>query len=148
MYSWAVVGSAAAPSIEQAAPSLDASVAGEVKPERLPVRRVEPFDTRRTVRLLLRCPESDDLEAILEYWSDPEVHRFLRHPPSDVVAETGVHLPDISDLEHNVERVRRIELPYSAWEADVLPLNYTRRRWDCSDLERQKPPGGHHEADA
>jgi hypothetical protein len=27
-----------------------------------------------------------------------------------------------------VERVRRIELPYSAWEADVLPLNYTRRR--------------------
>ncbi len=25
------------------------------------------------------------------------------------------------------ERVRRIELPYSAWEADVLPLNYTRR---------------------
>ena len=24
------------------------------------------------------------------------------------------------------ERVRRIELPYSAWEADVLPLNYTR----------------------
>jgi hypothetical protein len=26
------------------------------------------------------------------------------------------------------ERVRRIELPYSAWEADVLPLNYTRER--------------------
>ncbi len=26
-----------------------------------------------------------------------------------------------------LERVRRIELPYSAWEADVLPLNYTRR---------------------
>ena len=25
-----------------------------------------------------------------------------------------------------VERVRRIELPLSAWEADVLPLNYTR----------------------
>ncbi len=25
-----------------------------------------------------------------------------------------------------LERVRRIELPYSAWEADVLPLNYTR----------------------
>ena len=47
-----------------------------------------------------------------------------------------------------MERVRRIELPYSAWEADVLPLNYTRRRCDCSDLERQKPPGGHHQADA
>ena len=26
-----------------------------------------------------------------------------------------------------VERVTRIELALSAWEADVLPLNYTRR---------------------
>jgi hypothetical protein len=25
-----------------------------------------------------------------------------------------------------VERVTRIELAFSAWEADVLPLNYTR----------------------
>jgi hypothetical protein len=25
-----------------------------------------------------------------------------------------------------MERVRRIELPYAAWEAAVLPLNYTR----------------------
>ena len=30
--------------------------------------------------------------------------------------------------ELTAERVRRIELPYSAWEADVLPLNYTRER--------------------
>ena len=28
---------------------------------------------------------------------------------------------------HSVERVTRIELALSAWEADVLPLNYTRR---------------------
>ena len=27
--------------------------------------------------------------------------------------------------EFEVERVRRIELPYQAWEACVLPLNYT-----------------------
>ena len=27
-----------------------------------------------------------------------------------------------------MERVRRIELPYAAWEAAVLPLNYTRMR--------------------
>jgi hypothetical protein len=27
-----------------------------------------------------------------------------------------------------VERVTRIELALSAWEADVLPLNYTRAR--------------------
>ena len=26
-----------------------------------------------------------------------------------------------------VERVRGIEPPYSAWEADILPLNYTRK---------------------
>jgi hypothetical protein len=28
-----------------------------------------------------------------------------------------------------VERVTRIELALSAWEADVLPLNYTRAAW-------------------
>ncbi len=31
------------------------------------------------------------------------------------------------DLRLYVERVTRIELALSAWEADVLPLNYTRR---------------------
>ena len=30
------------------------------------------------------------------------------------------------------ERVRRIELPCAAWEAAVLPLNYTRRAAHCS----------------
>ncbi len=28
-----------------------------------------------------------------------------------------------------VERVTRIELALSAWEAEVLPLNYTRMSW-------------------
>ena len=32
------------------------------------------------------------------------------------------------DLRFFVERVTRIELALSAWEADVLPLNYTRER--------------------
>ena len=32
------------------------------------------------------------------------------------------HLPGTTQLE----RVTRIELALSAWEADVLPLNYTR----------------------
>ena len=37
-------------------------------------------------------------------------------------------LPGLSDrMNQNVERVTRIELAFSAWEADVLPLNYTRR---------------------
>ena len=31
-----------------------------------------------------------------------------------------------------VERVTRIELALSAWEADVLPLNYTRGARNCS----------------
>ena len=33
------------------------------------------------------------------------------------------------NLKGGLERVRGIEPPYSAWEADVLPLNYTRVRW-------------------
>lgn len=37
-----------------------------------------------------------------------------------------------------MERATRIELAFSAWEADVLPLNYTRKYDDyhCAD------PGG------
>jgi hypothetical protein len=30
------------------------------------------------------------------------------------------------------ERATRIELAFSAWEADVLPLNYTREAGDAS----------------
>ena len=32
----------------------------------------------------------------------------------------------------SVERVTGIEPALSAWEADVLPLNYTRRRHHCT----------------
>ncbi len=35
-----------------------------------------------------------------------------------------------ADLGFFVERVTRIELALSAWEADVLPLNYTRWAWE------------------
>jgi hypothetical protein len=47
-----------------------------------------------------------------------------------------------------LERVTRIELAYAAWEAAVLPLNYTRvarivdGRYDASDLCRDKPADG------
>ena len=34
-----------------------------------------------------------------------------------------------------MERVRRIELPYAAWEAAVLPLNYTRVALDSGHSE-------------
>ncbi len=30
-------------------------------------------------------------------------------------------------LRNNLERVKRIELSSSAWKAEVLPLNYTRK---------------------
>ena len=33
-----------------------------------------------------------------------------------------------------VERVRGIEPPFQAWEARVLPLNYTRNRHDLTNL--------------
>ena len=41
------------------------------------------------------------------------------------------------------ERVRRIELPYAAWEAAVLPLNYTREeifdfKFAVADCNRNK----------
>jgi hypothetical protein len=37
-----------------------------------------------------------------------------------------------------VERVTRIELALSAWEADVLPLNYTR---ETADRAPRSPAG-------
>ena len=43
-----------------------------------------------------------------------------------------------------VERVTRIELALSAWEADVLPLNYTRD--DPNTAGRRLRPGGRAEA--
>ncbi len=45
------------------------------------------------------------------------------------------------DLGFGVERVRGIEPPLSAWEADVLPLNYTRER---PSLYPIRAPGAPH----
>jgi hypothetical protein len=40
------------------------------------------------------------------------------------VGQTGLlHVPLLTEL---LERATRIELAFSAWEADVLPLNYAR----------------------
>jgi hypothetical protein len=41
----------------------------------------------------------------------------------------------------SVERVRGIEPPYSAWEADVLPLNYTRERPKVYPSSKQEAVG-------
>ena len=49
-------------------------------------------------------------------------------PPSQHGTPLVVRTQDRMFREHAVERVTRIELAFSAWEADVLPLNYTRRK--------------------
>ena len=38
-----------------------------------------------------------------------------------------------------VERVAGIEPAYSAWKADVLPLNYTRNEPETAVIEGRKP---------
>ena len=55
-----------------------------------------------------------------------EVGAAQAHADLGVVAQVD----DVLDLcpASLVERVTRIELALSAWEADVLPLNYTRER--------------------
>ena len=39
----------------------------------------------------------------------------------------GVLYPELQEQTNNVERVAGIEPAPSAWKAEVLPLNYTRR---------------------
>jgi len=43
--------------------------------------------------------------------------------------------------ECHLERVRGIEPPLSAWEADVLPLNYTRGRCRTTPGQAGGRPG-------
>jgi RimJ/RimL family protein N-acetyltransferase len=51
------------------------------------VDAMEPLESWTTERLVLRRPVEDDVESVLAYWSDPEVHRFLQIPVSDDRAE-------------------------------------------------------------
>lgn len=37
---------------------------------------------------------------------------------------------NLEPIMFQIERVGRIELPSSAWKAEVLPLNYTRLLFD------------------
>ncbi len=43
----------------------------------------------------------------------------------------------------SVERVTRIELALSAWEADVLPLNYTRGKFIMPEVAGPGQVGEH-----
>ena len=42
-----------------------------------------------------------------------------------IVGTTRAGIVKINSILKELEPVMRIELTYSAWEADVLPLNYT-----------------------
>ena len=57
-----------------------------------------------------------------------EVSVILSFVPFQPLKLTKLHSREIISLSvrNGSERVRRIELPYAAWEAAVLPLNYTR----------------------
>ena len=48
--------------------------------------------------------------------------------------ESGVSL--FGRANDRMERATRIELAFSAWEADVLPLNYARRDRDITRAKR------------
>jgi hypothetical protein len=47
--------------------------------------------------------------------------------------------PVVDELSILLERVMGIEPTYSAWEADVLPLNYTRAAADFTENRGQSP---------
>ena len=50
-----------------------------------------------------------------------------RTPPGFLVIRQGMGLG--KGRRRRMERVRGIEPPWSAWEAGILPLNYTRMDW-------------------
>ena len=65
---------------------------------------MKPPESWMTERLLLRRPVEDDAESIRAYWSDPEVHRFLRHPVSDDLIETQEFLRHLASAWEKRER--------------------------------------------
>jgi hypothetical protein len=65
------------------------------------------------------------------YWGDLLAREWPTN--EECVRETDAQARyDHPDLRQHLERVTRIELALSAWEADVLPLNYTRGARNCS----------------
>jgi hypothetical protein len=53
---------------------------------------------------------------------------MARRPLSEIKRSISDARAPVPSWAFSVERVTRIELALSAWEADVLPLNYTRAR--------------------
>jgi hypothetical protein len=65
--------------------------------------------------------------ARLKSWSRWANGTLMARTGSYGVLESGAQIrPAFLTWVFAVERVTRIELALSAWEADVLPLNYTR----------------------
>src|SRR5262245_23941753 len=93
-------------------------------------RRLRPR-TRETYAAQLRLHVLPRLGGLKLSARTPHVIRDGRWP-----TRWEPHVPTLStttrrsksstDKRTRLERVTRIELAFSAWEADVLPLNYTR----------------------
>lgn len=77
----------------------------------------------------------------------------LTGPTQRPLTTRRVRVRSVRDVSrHHMERVTGIEPAFSAWEADVLPLNYTREQ-TCTiplagcgrhcDAECQALAGGH-----
>ena len=89
-------------------------------------RRIVAFD-----RLLARLAVSEipDRGLVVRLSVDALLgSRVFESIVVDVVAGEGMPATAESVELGRAERVRGIEPPLSAWEAEVLPLNYTRRR--------------------
>jgi hypothetical protein len=65
-----------------------------------------------------------DLDEHFAAFRPGELHFFHRERLSRLPGDGGAYFHQ--GFPENLERVMGIEPTYSAWEADVLPLNYTR----------------------
>jgi hypothetical protein len=76
----------------------------------------QPIATATTQQRVIACPTSQLVAELVAFERVGEVRvPQVLHAADGVLAVT-----------FTLERVRGIEPPLSAWEADVLPLNYTR----------------------
>src|SRR5215472_4599881 len=84
---------------------------------------------RSTASCALSTPTTRTTTAAPAPWS-PQANGTLMARGTIDWLRAGIPATGIIALScgDGVERVTRIELALSAWEADVLPLNYTRER--------------------
>ena len=69
-------------------------------------------------------------------WSSPSLRsgRFAVQIRSRRICEPSLTASEYGRWFDTLERVKGIEPSFSAWEADVLPLNYTRKSLDSRQI--------------